>query len=79
VKFTLTRHAREQMDEQEDNVTEEQIDTVLENWHTTVPGNQPSAIRYVGFVGVSKELSVVTAFPGVGVEPVKVVTVYWEE
>jgi hypothetical protein len=45
VKIILTSHAREQMAEQEDNVTEEQIKTVLCNWHTTVPGNQPATIR----------------------------------
>jgi hypothetical protein len=78
VKIILTSHAREQMAEQEDDVTEEQIKTVLCNWHTTVPGNQATTIRYVGFIGVAKELSVVTQAPGIAVEPVKIVTVYWE-
>jgi Domain of unknown function (DUF4258) len=78
VKIILTSHARDQMAEQEDNVTEEQIKTVLRNSHTTVPGTGEATIRYVGFIGVAKELSVVTAFPGIANEPVKIVTVYWE-
>jgi hypothetical protein len=79
VKIKLTSHARDQMQEQEDDVTEEQIKTVLRNFHTSVPGSQPTTIRYVGFVGVAKQLSVVAERPGIAIEPVKIVTVYWEE
>ena len=78
MKIRLTTHAREQMHEQEDDVTEEQIQTVLHNFHTSVPGNQPSTIRYVGYIGVARQLSVVTERPGVAIEPVKIITVYWE-
>jgi hypothetical protein len=78
VKIKLTSHAREQMQEQEDDVTEDQIKAVLENFYDSVPGSQENTIRYVGFLGVAKELSVVAERPGVAVEPVKIVTVYWE-
>jgi hypothetical protein len=46
VNIYLTTHAREQMHEQEDDVTEEQIKTVLDNPHTTHHGNQPSALTH---------------------------------
>ncbi len=75
----LTTHAREQMHEQEDDVTEEQIKTVLKHFHTEVPGSQPTTIRYVGFIGVARQLNVVAARPGVAQQPVKIVTVYWED
>jgi hypothetical protein len=78
VKIRLTSHAREQMQEQEDDVTEEQIQTVLHNFHTTVPGNKPTTIRYIGFIGDTRQLSVVAERPGVAIEPVKIITVYWE-
>jgi uncharacterized protein YuzE len=76
VKIRLTSHARDQMQEQEDGVSEEQIKTVLRNFHSSVPGRQETTIRYVGFIGVARELSVVAAWPGVATEPVKIVTVY---
>lgn len=80
MKIRLTTHAREQMQEQEDDVTVGQIKTVLKNFHTSVPGSQPpTTIRYVGFVDDTRELSVVAERPGVEKEPVKIVTVYWEE
>jgi hypothetical protein len=78
VKIRLTSHAREQMQEQEDDVTVEQIKTVLGNFHNSFPGSQPTTIRYIGFIGDEKELNVVAELPGVAVEPVKIVTVYWE-
>jgi HSP20 family molecular chaperone IbpA len=78
VKIRLTSHAREQMQEQEDDVSEEQIQTVLDNFHGTFPGNQPTTIRYVGFIDDGRELSVVAELPGVAKEPVKIITVYWE-
>lgn len=78
MKIRLTSHARDQMQEQEDDVTEDQIKAVLDNFHSTFPGSQENTIRYVGFIGVAKELSVVAERPGVAVEPVKIVTVYWE-
>lgn len=79
MKIKLTSHALDQMHEQEDDITEEQIKAVLKHFHTEVPGSQPTTIRYVGFIGVAKQLSVVAARPGVAKEPVKIVTVYWEE
>lgn len=78
MRIRLTSHALEQMQEQEDDVSEEQIQTVLHNFHTSVPGSQPSTIRYVGFIGIARQLSVVTERPGVAIEPVKIITVYWE-
>lgn len=79
MKIRLTSHAREQMQEQEDDVTEGQIQKVLHNFHTTVPGNQPTTIRYVGFIDDDeRDLSVVAELPGVAKEPVKIITVYWE-
>jgi hypothetical protein len=78
VKIKLTTHARDQMQEQEDDVTEEQIKTVLRNFHREVPGNQSTTIRYVGRIGDARELSVVAERPGVARQPVKIVTVYWE-
>jgi HSP20 family molecular chaperone IbpA len=78
VRIRLTTHAREQMQEQEDDVTEEQIQTVLHHFHTSVPGSQPTTVRYVGFIDDGRELSVVAELPGVAKEPVKIITVYWE-
>lgn len=79
IEITLTRHAIEQMQEQEDDVTEQQIKMVLRHFHDEFPGTNPNNIRYIGFIGVSKQLNVVAARPGVVRQPVKIVTVYWEE
>jgi hypothetical protein len=80
VKIRLTSHAHDQLQEQEDDVTEDQIKAELDNFHSTFPGSHENenTIRYVGFIGVAKELSVVAERPGVAVEPVKIVTVYWK-
>nr|WP_156763826.1 hypothetical protein [Mycobacterium sp. 852002-50816_SCH5313054-b] len=66
------------MQEQEDDVTEEQIKAVLDNHHSIHHGSQPSTIRYLGSIG-ARELNVVAERPGIAREPVKIVTVYWED
>jgi hypothetical protein len=78
VKIKLTNHAREQMSEQEDNVTKKQIKTALKYFHDDFPGNTPNTIRYIGYIGVARELNVVAERQGVAMEPVKIITVYWE-
>jgi hypothetical protein len=77
VTLNLTKHAREQMEDR--GITRAEIEAVLADPHDSIAGSQPNTIRYIGHVGVSaRQLNVVLPWPGVAVEPYKVVTVYWE-
>jgi hypothetical protein len=57
------------------NLTEQDIRAVLRHHHTSVPGAQPTTIRYRGRVR-GRDLSVVAELPGVTADPVKVITIY---
>ena len=73
MRLILTNHVRIRMAER--NLTEQDIEAVLQNHHTSMPGSQPTTIRYRGRVG-GVDLSVVTQEPGIVADPVKVITVY---
>ncbi len=73
MRLILTNHVRRRMTER--HLTVQDIEAVLGNHHTSMPGSDPTTIRYRGTVrGI--ELSVVTARPGLLADPVKVITVY---
>lgn len=73
MRLILTNHARIRMAER--NLTVKDIEAVLQNHHTSMPGSEPTTIRYRGRVR-GLELSVVTEVPGISADRVKVVTVY---
>ncbi len=73
MRLILTNHVRIRMGER--NLTVQDIEAVLQNHHTSMPGSQPTTIRYRGSVG-GADLSVVTEVPGIEADPVKVITIY---
>ena len=77
MNLDLTKHAREQMEDR--GITQAQIEAVLAHPRDSVPGSHPNTIRYIGHIGVAaRQLNVVLPWPGVAIEPYKIVTVYWE-
>ena len=77
MKLIFTTHLRKRMATR--RISEADVRAVLSNFDDSMPGDQPTTIRYLGFVGMApRALSVVVEKPGVAKDTVIVVTTYWE-